>query len=245
MHPMWAYMVSIFQMRKTEACQLAKRQKNWAEESVWIQVRLVSKWLQNVSRWLELREEEGAIERWGKLWGKLCKKGEHRLGCEARHLSRCRGGPTGQEDKGKCGRGATVIAGVSGLKGRLHPLHSTSLPLYPTHIYTPERRRLFSTGLIYSRKSPGTNIFSHFQFQSLGVLSGKWSLSPPGQPSCSTPDSACSPLWESSQLCLKARSVWTSTSVGCRLSARGLCQCLLFLLYSWPSLPDPHGWRLL
>lgn len=86
MHPMWAYMFSIFQMRKTEACQLAKGQKNWAEESVWIQVCLVSKRLQNVRRWLELREEEGTIERWGKLWGKLCKEGEHRLGCDSQTL---------------------------------------------------------------------------------------------------------------------------------------------------------------
>lgn len=54
----------------------------------------------------------------------------------ARSLSRCRGGQSGQEDRGKCGRGATVIAGVSGLKGRLpsSPALSCTLckgPPYP------------------------------------------------------------------------------------------------------------------
>lgn len=51
--------------------------------------------------------------------GNFAKKEITGWAVTARHLSRCRGGPTGQEDKGKCGRGATVIAGVSGLKGRL------------------------------------------------------------------------------------------------------------------------------
>lgn len=50
------------------------------------------------------------------------------------------------------------------------------------------------------------------------------------------PDSSCSPFWRSPQRCLKARSVWTSTSLGSGLSARCLCHA-----YSSFYSPDPRS----
>lgn len=167
---MWVYMPCLFQMRKLRLSTV-KSVAKCTEGSV---CELKPTWSHSHPRILvggwSWKRKKGEVGWWGSFCRKLYRKGGDKLDCDDQTLEA--GAEEGTPDRKRDEeQQRTLCECYSQWAGRwgcllscldLHAFQGTSLPLYPTWVFRPGRKRLFSTGLLYSRESPGTQIFSHF-----------------------------------------------------------------------------------